>query len=45
MMFFPRDHEPALGHGYQFDLDAEAGRLALERSLAFLSFRTRLARR
>ena len=36
MLFFPADHEPQLGHEYQFDLDGEAGRLFLERMLDFL---------
>jgi acetyl esterase len=35
-LFFPDDHEPPLPHEYQFNLDTEAGQLALERSLAFL---------
>jgi acetyl esterase len=35
-LFFPDNHEPALGHEYQFTLD-EAGKLALERSLKFLA--------
>lgn len=35
-LFFPADHAPALGHEYQFDLDGEAGREALARSVAFL---------
>ncbi len=35
-LFFPKDHQPALGHEYQFDLDGEAGKLALERSVVFL---------
>lgn len=35
-LFFPADHSPALGHEYQFDLDGEAGREALARSVAFL---------
>jgi acetyl esterase/lipase len=38
-VFFPDDHGPALPHEYQFDLDTDAGRLALERSLAFLEER------
>ena len=38
-LFFPRDHLPALPHEYQFNLDTDAGRLALERSLAFLANR------
>ena len=35
-LFFPDGHEPALGHEYQFDLAAEAGRLFFERLRAFL---------
>lgn len=35
-LFFPPDYAPALGHEYQFDLDSEAGREALARSVAFL---------
>jgi acetyl esterase/lipase len=35
-LFFPEDHEPELPHEYQFNLDTEAGRLALERTLRFL---------
>jgi len=35
-LFFPADHEPPLGHEYQFDLDGDAGRLFLERMLDFL---------
>ncbi|WP_323101227.1 alpha/beta hydrolase [Intrasporangium sp. YIM S08009] len=35
-LFFPADHEPRLAHEYQFDLDGDAGRLALERAVAFL---------
>jgi acetyl esterase/lipase len=42
-LFFPTDHEPPLGHEYQFDLDSDAGRLFLERLLSFL--RRRLAER
>jgi acetyl esterase len=34
-LFFPANHEPPLGHEYQFNLDP-AGRLALERSGKFL---------
>jgi acetyl esterase/lipase len=36
-LFFPKDYAPALPHEYQFNLDTEAGRLALERSAAFLA--------
>jgi acetyl esterase/lipase len=35
-LFFPDNREPALPHEYQFNLDNEAGQLALERALAFL---------
>lgn len=35
-LFYPKDHQPPLGHEYQFDLDTEAGRLALARSTAWL---------
>ncbi len=38
-LFFPEDHEPPLDHEYQFDLDTAAGRLFLERLVAFLSRR------
>jgi len=36
-LFFARDREPALPHEYQFNLDNEAGRLALAHSLAFVA--------
>lgn len=36
-LFFPDDYTPALPHEYQFDLDTEAGQLALERIVAFVS--------
>lgn len=35
-LFFPAGYKPPLGHEYQFDLDSEAGRLALARSTAWL---------
>lgn len=35
-LFFPDDQDPPLGHEYQFDLDTEAGRTALDRAVAFL---------
>lgn len=38
-LFFPEDYALALLHEYQFKLDTEAGRLALERSLKFLAER------
>ncbi len=34
-LFFPKNHQPPLGHEYQFDLDGEAGRTALDRAAAF----------
>ena len=40
-VFFPADHAPPLGHEYQFDPGSDAGRLFLERMLAFI--RRRLA--
>jgi acetyl esterase/lipase len=36
-LFFASDRQPPLPHEYQFNLDNEAGRLALERSVAFLA--------
>jgi acetyl esterase len=38
-LFFADDHQPPLGHEYQFGLDTEAGRQALERATAFLQAR------
>ena len=35
-LFFSENYEPALPHEYQFNLDKEAGQLALERSVDFL---------
>ena len=35
-LFFPANHEPALPHEYQFNLDGAAGRQSLQRMLAFL---------
>lgn len=35
-LFFPDETSPALPHEYQFNLDTDAGRLALERLVAFL---------
>lgn len=40
-LFFPADHEPALGHEYQFDLSLEASRHALEGTVSFLERVTR----
>jgi acetyl esterase/lipase len=39
-LFFPADHEPPVGHEYQFDLDQVPGQQALERILAFLAANT-----
>jgi acetyl esterase len=36
-LFFANDRQPPLPHEYQFNLDNEAGRQALERSVAFLA--------
>jgi acetyl esterase/lipase len=36
-LFFPDDYKPELPHEYQFNLDTDAGRLALERALKFLN--------
>jgi acetyl esterase len=36
-LFFSADHKPPLGHEYQFNLDQDAGREALERLVAFLN--------
>lgn len=38
-LFFPQDYTPKLWHEFQFSLDLEAGRLALERSLRFMNER------
>jgi acetyl esterase/lipase len=35
-LFYAPEHQPPLGHEYQFDLDSEAGRIALGRTVAFL---------
>lgn len=39
-VFYPADHEPALGHEYQFNLDNEDGMAAFERTVEFLSARS-----
>jgi acetyl esterase/lipase len=38
-LFFVPNYKPALPHEYQFNLDTEAGRLALDRSVRFLEQR------
>ena len=35
-LFFPSDHQPPLPHEYQFNLEGDDGKLALERAVAFL---------
>ena len=35
-LFFPKDYSPALPHEYQFNLDTDAGPIALGRSVDFL---------
>lgn len=37
VLFWPRDHQPALPHEYQFDLDSAEGAEALRRTEAFLA--------
>jgi len=37
VLFWPQDHQPALPHEYQFDLDTAEGREALRRTEAFLA--------
>ncbi len=39
-LFFPADYQPRLPHEYQFNLDTDAGRQALERLVAFLHARS-----
>jgi acetyl esterase/lipase len=36
-LFFPPGYQPPLGHEYQFDLDTDAGRLALTKSVDWLN--------
>jgi len=38
-VLYPGDHDPPLGHEYQFDLDADAGQAFLRRMLSFLGAR------
>jgi acetyl esterase/lipase len=35
-VFWPADHQPPLGHEYQFDLDTQPGQHFLDRMLGFL---------
>jgi acetyl esterase/lipase len=39
-LFFGADYQPPLGHEFQFDLDSDAGCLALERITGFVRRRT-----
>jgi acetyl esterase/lipase len=39
-LFFPDNHDPPLGHEYQLLLSTDAGRLAFDRYLAFLTAHT-----
>lgn len=39
LLFFPDNYSPALPHEYQFNLDTEAGQMALERTVGFLNSR------
>ncbi|HEX6416425.1 MAG TPA: alpha/beta hydrolase [Candidatus Saccharimonadales bacterium] len=36
-LFYPSDHQPALPHEYQFNLDNDDGKKALEATIAFLN--------
>jgi acetyl esterase/lipase len=38
-LFFPKSYAPALPHDYQFNLDNEAGWVALERTASFVNSR------
>lgn len=40
-LFYPSNYSPALQHEYQFNLDIEAGKLALDRMTQFLAAHTR----
>jgi acetyl esterase len=39
-LFFPQAYTPKVWHQFQFNLDTEAGRMALERSIDFISARS-----
>jgi acetyl esterase len=36
-LFFPKDYKPPIPHEFQFNLNTDEGRLALERSVKFLA--------
>lgn len=36
-LFYPADHQPQLNHEYQFDLDTQDGRRALDQMISFMS--------
>jgi hypothetical protein len=38
-LFFRATYDPPLSHEYQFDIDSSAGRLAFDRSVAWLKQR------
>jgi acetyl esterase len=40
-LFYPADHQPALAHEYQFDLDLDDAGVALERMVSFITAHTR----
>jgi acetyl esterase len=40
VLLFPDDHQPALGHEYQFNIDAEDAETALQRLISFVHART-----
>jgi acetyl esterase/lipase len=40
-LFYPENHQPALPHEYQFNLDTADGKNALEQTLAFIKAHTR----
>jgi len=40
VLLFPGDHQPALGHEYQFHIDAEDAETPLQRLISFVHART-----
>ena len=40
-LFFPEDYKPPIPHEFQFNLDTDEGRLALERTMKFVAERLR----
>jgi acetyl esterase/lipase len=43
VLLYPDDHQPALGHEYQFDVTLADGKVALERLIAFFQAHTKPA--